>query len=219
MSISNSIKAIIFDMDGTLVNSIPFHKESWLIFLKNHNMDLRPEEFQSRNRGNIVEMMRQFFGEDTTEETIRILGDEKERLYQDLYREHIKEIEGLTQFLGKITNQGIKTALATMGDTRNIDFILDNLNIRSYFHTITGGHEITRGKPDPEIYELCLKKLNLERKDCIVIEDSPVGIISAKRAGLKVIGITTSCSSEELKDQGCFHTIPDYRNLDILEYM
>ncbi len=104
--------------------------------------------------------------------------------------------------------------LGTMGDMPNIDFILDELGIRPFFYSITGGHEIARGKPDPEIFELVLKKLNLTNKDCLVIEDSLSGIKSALNAGIKVIGITTSHSEEELKRNGCFYTISDFTDLD-----
>jgi len=203
-------------MDGTLVDSIPFHKKAWLKFLSSHGINLPPEEFLSKNRGNLGEMMRLFFGEDTADETIRMLGEERENIYRDLYGPHVKEIEGLIEFLDTITGLGIKASLATMGDSDNISFIIDKLNVRPYFSSITGGHEIRKGKPDAEIYELSLKKLNLKKNECIVIEDSMVGISSARRAGIEVVGITTSFTAEELKSAGCIDTIPDYRNVDLL---
>ena len=108
---------------------------------------------------------------------------------------------------------GINASLATMGDTPNIDFVLDELSIREFFHSVTGGHEIIRGKPDAEIFNLALKKMNLNSADCIVIEDSAGGILSARQAGIKVIGITTSHSEDELKAKGCFHVISDFHDL------
>lgn len=209
------IKAIIFDMDGTLVDNIPFHKEAWLLFLKKHNIPLESEQFNAQNHGNIEEMIKRFFGQDTPDTKVKELGQEKERIYRDLYKNQIKEIPGLTDCLKSMENQSIKAALATMGDTPNIDFILDTLKIRHFFHSITGGHEIIKGKPDAEIFELCLKKLDLRSKDCIVIEDSPDGVLSARQAGIKVVGITTSQTEEEMKKHGCFYTISNFDQLDL----
>lgn len=210
---ANNLKAIIFDMDGTLVDSIPFHKEAWLIFLKKHNVLLNPEEFQAQNHGNIDEMIRRFFGQDLPDEKVIQLGQEKENTYRELYKNHIHEIAGLTSLLNKMNDLEIKASLATMGDTPNIDFVLDKLSIKKYFHSLTGGHEITNGKPDAEIFNLALKKLNLNSSDCIVIEDSIDGVISATQAGIKVIGITTSYSEDELKANGCFYVISDFHEL------
>ena len=210
-----STKAVIFDMDGTLVDNMPFHKIAWLRFLSNHKINLTPEEFDEQNYGNIDEIVRRFFGEDMSDDKIKILGQEKEKAYRDLYRNHVKEINGLTDFLHKLSDLDIKAAIATMGDTPNIDFILDELGIRPYFHSITGGHEVSRGKPDAEIFELSLKKLNLKNHECIVIEDSIGGVLSAIQAGIDVIGITTSHTSGELKKNGCIYTIHDYTDIDL----
>jgi beta-phosphoglucomutase len=207
-------KAIIFDMDGTLVDNMQFHIEAWLVFLKKHNILLNPREFQAQNRGNIDEMIRRFFGMEIPYEKVRELGQEKESIYRSSYRNYIKEIKGLTGFLTKMRENNIRAALATMGDMPNIDFILDELGIRSFFCSITGGHEITRGKPDPEIFELSLKKLGLSNKDCIVVEDSIDGVKSALNAGIKAIGITTSHNGEELRRNGCFYTMPDFAEMD-----
>ncbi|HAQ20220.1 MAG TPA: HAD family phosphatase [Prolixibacteraceae bacterium] len=208
-------KAIIFDMDGTLVDSIPFHKEAWLLFLKKHDINLDPDQFQAQNHGNLGEMIRRFFGHDISDEKAGELGQEKEIIYRDLYKKHIKEIDGLTDLLNTMKKRNIKASLATMGDTPNIDFILDELKIRHFFHSITGGHQIVRGKPDAEIFKLALKKLNFKSTECIVIEDSLGGVYSAIKAGLKVIGITTSHSADELKQNGCFYTISDFKELDL----
>lgn len=208
-------KAIIFDMDGTLVDNIPFHKNAWLLFLKKYNILLDPENFQAQNHGNIEEMIKRFFGQDIPDEKVKELGQEKEQTYRDLYKNHIKEIYGLTELLNKMKNQGIIAALATMGDKPNIDFVLDELKIRPYFYSITGGHEILKGKPDAEIFELTLKKMNLKNTDCVVIEDSLGGVISARQAGIRVVGITTSHTADELERSGCFYTISDFKELDL----
>lgn len=128
-------KAIIFDMDGTLVDSIPYHKEAWLTFLRKHNILLTPEDFLAQNHGNIDEMIRRFFGYDLPYEQIKVLGWEREEIFKDLYSPHIKEIEGLTILLTKMDKMNIKASLATMGNDMNIDQVIDGLNVRKNFHS------------------------------------------------------------------------------------
>ena len=207
--------AIIFDMDGTLVDNIIFHKNAWLKFLKKYNIEIEPESFNAQNHGTIDEMIVRFFGNDISTEKVQQLGQEKEQIYRDLYQEHIQEIKGLTNFLENLKASEIKIGLATMGDIPNIDFIIDNLKIRNYFDCIVGGHQITKGKPDPEIFNTVAQKLNIENKDCIVFEDSIGGVISAKRANMKVIGITTTENSEELFKNGCAETINHFEDFKI----
>jgi HAD superfamily hydrolase (TIGR01509 family) len=200
-------------MDGTLVDNIPFHREAWMSFLDKHNIELNPEDFLARDRGNIDDMIRSFFGQDLAEERVRELGQGRERIYRDLYRGKIKEMEGLTVLLQNLGERNMLASLATMSSQPSIDLVIDELNIRRFFHSITNGLEIRRGKPDPEIYELALRKLMLTNKECLVIEDSIGGITSASKAGIDVIGITTSHPEIELLDNGCYAIISDFTEL------
>ena len=209
------IKAFIFDMDGTLVDNMSFHKDSWLLFCTKHNISFTPEQFETENHGTLEEMIRYFLGPDLTDARVKQLGQEKEVIYRELYKDHIREIAGLTDLLIYLEKQGIKIALATNGDMTNIDFVLDNLNIRRFFYVITGADEVSKGKPDTEIFKLTLQKLNMNSKECVAVEDSTDGVISARRAGVEVIGISTTRTAEELKMNGCFQVISDYNEIDL----
>ncbi len=208
-------KAIIFDMDGTLVNNIPYHEESWIVFLKEYGIMIEPENFAAQNHGTLDEMIIRFFGNDLSKERIHELGLAKENAYQNLYQPHIKEVNGLTPFLQKLKQNSIKIGLATMGIPASIDFILGGLNIKNYFDEITGGIEVLKGKPNPDIFLKTVEKLQVDGKDTLAVEDSMGGIKSAKDAGLKVVGITTTHSEEELMDNGCTFVIHDYTNIDL----
>lgn len=207
------LKAIIFDMDGTLVDNIPYHRDAWLAFLKKQGIHLNESEFHAQNHGNIDEMMRRFFPHIQDKQMLYDLGQEKESTYRNLYRPHIREVHGLTSFLQTIQSKGIQALLATMGDPPNIDFTLDSLGIRSYFSFTTGGHEVIKGKPDPEIFLLSMRKAGLKPEECLVIEDSQGGILAAKRAGIKVVGISTSESKETLVSLGCDGAVADFEEL------
>lgn len=206
-------KGVIFDMDGTLVDNIKFHKQSWLSFLKKYNIHIESDGFDAQNHGTADEMIVRFFGNNLSIEEIKNLGQEKEKTYRDLYQDHIQEVKGLSNLLKRIKADNIKIGLATMGDTLNIDFILNSLKIEEYFDAVTGGHEVQKGKPNPEIFIKTLEKLELKNTDCIAVEDSMGGIQSAINAGLKVVGLTTAHTREELLKGGCFTTIDDFDEL------
>ncbi|CAA7390267.1 HAD family hydrolase [Chryseobacterium fistulae] len=208
-------KAIIFDMDGTLVDNIPYHEDSWILFLKEYGINIEPEHFASQNHGTLNEMIVRFFGSDISKEKMYDLGLKKEDAYQNLYRNHIKEVNGLTYFLQKLNQKQKKVGLATMGIPSSIDFILNGLHIKRFFQQITGGVEVVKGKPDPEIFLKTLEKLQIEGKDSIAVEASIGGIKAALAAGIKVMGITTTHSKEELLDNGCFQVIDDYSHIEI----
>lgn len=215
MNLFENIKAVIFDMDGTLVNNIPYHEKSWISFLNLNGINISPEIFSPQNHGTIDEMITRFFGNELSAEDLKSLGQNKEQTYRDLYKNDLKEISGLTGFLKDLKQKNIKIGLATMGDLPNIDFILDGLNIKNCFDEITGGHEVSKGKPDSEIFLKSLEKLNLKPEECLVFEDSLGGIQSALNAFVKVIGITTSHSEKELLDFGCVKAIDDFENVDL----
>ena len=208
-------KAVIFDMDGTIVDNMQVHIDTWLIFIKQHGLNLSREAFLERMHGNLREIISKVFELDPEDPKVMELGQAKEQFYRDTYRPHIREILGFTNTLERLKTGGIKSALATMGDTPNIDLVVDELQIRSYFHTIVGGHEVEKGKPDPEIFNRVLFAMALKPEDCLVVEDSISGVESAKNAGIPVIGITTTHSSDTLRNAGCFHTITDYLNFDL----
>lgn len=206
-------KAILFDMDGTLVDSIPFHREAWLRFLESHGIHLRPDEFHAQNHGTIDEMIRRFFPAVQDSTALHALGQEKERMYREIYKPHIHEVPGLSPFLSKIQALGIQAHLATMGDKPNIDFILDALGIRSFFSSITGAEEVNKGKPNPEVFLRSIEKAGVPASDCWVLEDSKGGILAGKSAGCLVIGITTSHNAEELISYGADWTVENFLEL------
>ena len=216
MAIFTGIRAVLFDMDGTLVDSIPFHQEAWLRFLGNHGIHLRPEHFHAQNHGTIHEMIGRFFPQVKSLEKRAELGEEKELIFRKTYQPHLKEVPGLSLFLRELQDHDISIHLATMGDQNNIDFTLEGLGIRNFFDTVTGGHEVLKGKPDPEIFMKSLEKTGLKNDECLVFEDSGGGIRAALAAGLKVIGIATSHTRRELIEMGCETAFTDFKDMAAL---
>ena len=212
-------QAIIFDMDGTIVDNMHIHLETWLSFLSDHNIHLDKEGFEKQGHGNLTEIISRIFKLDKRDPEVQRIGQAKEKFYRDAYRGRIIEISGFIETLQRLKHQNISRALATMGDTPNIDLVVDALEIRDQFESIIGGHEVENGKPHPEIFLKTLDRLQVHPKNSLVIEDSISGIQAAINAGIRVIGITTSYNRERLMDAGCYTTISNYRDSDLLELM
>lgn len=211
--ITEEFKAVIFDMDGTLVDSMPYHQDAWLMFLKNKDIHVTVEEFNTKNHGTITEIVPRFFSKKMEMREIKQLGAEKENLYRELYKPALKPIGGLIAFLDKLKSAKILVGLATAADRSNIDFTLDGLGIRHYFDVITGSEEVSKGKPDPEVFLITAEKLGVKEKDCLVVEDSITGIQSGLVAGMKVMAVSTTHSLEELISFPLYKVINDYNEL------
>lgn len=211
--ITNQFKAVIFDMDGTLVNNMNFHQQAWIDFLKTYNVSITEEEFHEKNHGTITEVVPRFFSKKLSFEEIIRLGQEKEQLYRDLYRPYLKPIDGLLDFLAKLKKANTRIGLATAGDIPNIDFTIDGLGIRHYFSAITGSEEVKRGKPDPEVYLLTASKMNIDPANCLVVEDTISGIKAGLAAGMQVMAVTTTVKTDVLTQYKLYRIVDDYTEL------
>lgn len=194
-----AMKAVLFDMDGVIVDNLPYHVEAWLLFCERNGIPLTKEVFyQELNGMNSKDTFEWFYKRGMTRSEVEKLEEEKELLYREFYAEHRKPAEGLLAFLTELRSKGIKTALATSAGPGNIDFIVDGLGIRDQFDAIIGGAEVTKGKPDPEIYLKAAALVGVAPEDCWVVEDSLQGIASGLAAGARVVGVTTSHTAGEL---------------------
>mgnify|MGYP003803654417 CR=1 FL=1 len=192
-------KAAIFDMDGVIVDNHNYHVKAWEIFCQKHKIPFNESYFRAKFFGKInQDIFRDIIGGSITREQIDILGEEKEQIYRDIYKDFIKPINGLIPFLKSLKASGIKTAVATSAPTSNLDFTIDSLNIRDLFDVIVDASMVTKGKPDPEIYLKAANKLNIDPDNCVVFEDSISGIKSGQNAGMMVVALITTHSLNEL---------------------
>ena len=181
-------EALIFDMDGTLVDNMPFHRQTWLEWARREGLNLSKEESMAQTHGTIFEIVRRFFP-DKTEEERREIGARKEALYREIYAPHLRLLPGLDDLLEWTRATQMPVALATAGDKTNIDFTLDGLGIRPFFRAIVGSEDVTHGKPHPEVFLLAAQKLGIAPEKCLVFEDSPAGVEAARGAGMKCIAL------------------------------
>jgi len=211
------LKAIIFDLDGTLVDSLPYHHESWRIFFKNNNLEEHDfsEVLKEYKGGGTLELMTSVFGDMYTKDELKKMTDDKEIIFRDIYKSKIYPIEGLKQFLDNLKENNILLSIGSNAIRENVLMTIEELSITNYFSSIICGDEVSRGKPDPEMFVKTLSNLNVSRDECIIFEDSIEGVKAAKNAHIKVIGVTSSQSSEKLKSVGAFKTIDDYTKISL----
>jgi beta-phosphoglucomutase family hydrolase len=207
-----NFQAVLFDMDGVVVDNLPYHVDAWLLFCERKGIPLTREIFYRELNGmNSKDTFEWFYKREMSRAEIEVLEDEKEFIYRDFYRDHINPAPGLLEFLKTLRAHGIKTALATSAGPGNIDFILDGLGIRDQFDAVIGGAEVRKGKPDPEIYLKAAGLVGIEPAACWVIEDSLQGIAAGQSAGMRVVGISTSHTPAELAHTDVVR--PDFANL------
>lgn len=189
-------RALLFDMDGTIVDNMDVHTTTWLELLARHGVQTSPEEFFSRTAGMVShQIFRIYFGERLSDEEIDRYGAEKEALYRERYAPHVAPVSGLTDLLMAAKASGVKTGLATSAPPENIDFILGRTGL--HFDTVVGAADITHGKPHPEIYLRCAERLGVAPEECLVFEDAPMGVEAGVRAGMRTYVITTVLTREE----------------------
>jgi beta-phosphoglucomutase len=209
------MKGAIFDMDGVVVDNHAFHFQAWMAFSKKYQFPLDEKIYRETFNGKTnADLFLMIFGQLSTEQ-VKKYAEEKEGLYQKLYAPKMRAHRGLVDFLELLHRKKIKVALGTSAPTSNVDFTLDALKLRHYFDVIVDGEQVERGKPDPQVYQLCCLKLGLDPKDCVVFEDSLAGLESGIMAGCKVVGVATSHAAYELepKTSVVIHDFVDAKKL------
>ncbi len=204
--------AIIFDMDGVLVDSNPFHKIALRQFCRQHGHELSEQQLREKIYGRTNrDWLTNLFGK-LAEEQLLAFANEKEALFREVYKRDIVALKGLRTFLDLLDRYQIPRAIATSAPRANVDFTLSKTGLEKYFSVILDDTFVSRGKPDPEIYIKTAAALGLPNEQCIVLEDSISGVVAGKRAGSKVIGITTTHSAGELTNTD--YVITDFEGWD-----
>lgn len=188
---STGTDAFLFDLDGVIIDSSEFHKQSWVVLMSSKGINFSEEDFKITFGKRNEEILKDYFP-DLPESEIKKMSYEKEELYRKFAKGNIKPIDGSIDTLSFIKENGFKIALVSSTPKENIDFIFKELNVDKFFDVVVSGTDIMQGKPNPECYLIAAAKLGVKPQRCYVVEDSEHGLEAGKKSGAKCIGITTT---------------------------
>lgn len=190
---TNVTRAVLWDMDGVLVDSGDYHFEAWREALAREKHELDFEQFRSTFGQRNDTILRGIFGPDLSDSEIARIADYKEELYRkQVHDQGIEALPGVLHWLKQLHEAGWRQAVATAAPRENALTILDELLIEGFFGAIVSAEDVTRGKPDPQVYLTAAARLHALPGRSIVVEDAPAGLEGARRAGMRCIGVRTS---------------------------
>ena len=182
------IRAVLWDMDGVLVDTAPFHYRAWRELFASQGKGLTEDEFRKtfglRNDGILTENLGEM-----PPERLRELGRRKEELFRAAIRGNVQPLPGAVELIRRLRGSDVKMAVVSSAPRENVDTLLEALGLSNAFDTIVAEEDAERGKPDPQGYLVAAQRLNELPEDCVVIEDAPGGVEAAKRAGMRCIGL------------------------------
>lgn len=207
-------QALIFDMDGTMIDSMPCHARSWVAFAERHRLQIDVAELLRLTTGRTgAECMELLFGRPMERQECWDLIHQKEQIYRELFAPVFAEVPGFKAFNASAAGRGLKIGVGTAGDRHNIAFAFSNLAMDPMPHAVVGGDEGLPGKPEPAIFLEAARRMGAEPRACIVFEDAPFGIEAARRAGMRAVAVCTSHTAEQLAGAHVIASIADYHDL------
>lgn len=184
-----NIKAVLFDLDGTLVDSMWMWKDIDIEFLKKYGIEY-PHNFQENIEGmsfsETVEYMKERFG---LKQSLDNIKEELNQMAWDKYTNEVPLKEGALELLQYLKDNNIKAGIATSNSRELVNLVIQKLGLESYFGSIRTACEVERGKPSPDIYLLVAKDLDVKPEHCLVFEDVIPGVMAGKNAGAKVCAV------------------------------
>ncbi len=212
---NTTAQALIFDMDGTMVDNMMAHHRAWQRKLRSLGMDMELEEVRQKIHGVNEEILLRLFGDRFDEEERRYHAQDKEAEYRRVFIHELQLLDGLPDFLKAIREASLPMGIGTAAPKENVDFVLDNLELRDWFGAVRHAGDVMKGKPDPEIYQQVAEGLNMPVQECVIFEDSPTGAEAAYNAGSPVVIVTTTHEPSEFSHlSNVLAFIEDFRALE-----
>jgi beta-phosphoglucomutase family hydrolase len=190
-------RGVLWDMDGVLVDTGEAHYQSWADVLADYGVSFSRDFFRETFGMNNVGILTLLFGDRLTPDLLEEIAGRKEEAFRDQVRGHVQPLPGVLDWLPRLEAQGFQMGIASSAPSANIDALIDELRLRSYFDTLVSGVDML-GKPDPALFLEVARRLDLPPERCIVVEDAKAGVEAAKRANMKCIAVTTTNPADAL---------------------
>jgi len=197
---ANNQKAVIWDMDGVIADTGPYHLKGWQKVLQKTGKHYTEEEYRRNTGRRSDSILRDILGEKATQEEIAKITQEKEDIFKQLISQNIRSYPGVIKLITSLKEHGFKMAIASSAPMGSIQLITRSLKIHNYFDIMLSGWDLTKSKPDPEIFLQAVEKLGVKAENAIVIEDAIAGVTASKRAGICCIAVTNTNPREALKE-------------------
>ena len=211
-------RALIFDMDGTIVDNMAFHTQAWIAFFAGRGQTIEPDAFFRDTAGRQgKEILRHYLGDALSDDELLSLNHEKETLYRALYGPHRRTIDGFDAFIASARAQGWALAVATSASPGSARFILDEMDLQRHFDAVVVGTvDVPRGKPHPDVFLKAAERCDVSPAHCIVFEDAPLGVEAARRAGMRAVVLTTTLPPEAFAEfDNVIAIVNDFTGLDV----
>ena len=194
------MRALIFDMDGTMIDNMMVHHRAWQRKLAELGLEMSLEEVHQNVHGVNTEILVRLFGNRFTPEERQIISDEKEAEYRRIFEPELELFKGLSEFFHELKGQNIPMGVGSAAPPVNVDFVMNGLDLWHYFDTVKHSDDVENGKPHPEVYLKLMDEMEVSSEEVIIFEDTPAGAEAARRAGCKVIVVTSTHQPDEFSN-------------------
>lgn len=209
-----SLRGVIFDMDGVLVDSGEHHRAAWQALLAELGASAPSPDFWRLTIGRPAhEAISLLLGRELDPDEAMQLAERKRDLYRRFAERGAVPVPGVAAFVGSVAARGLACAVATSASRHDARHVLGALGLTEHFGAVVTAEDVARGKPDPAVYLHAAAALGVPPPDCLVFEDAVVGVQAARRAGMRVIGVTTAHTGDELSRAGAERAIPTFEGL------
>jgi len=214
---ASEINAIVFDMDGVLIDSHPVHRAAWREFLRSLSIDVDAQDLEFILEGGTrADILRHFMG-DLPQAVLVDYGRRKDEIFRSLEHQ-IRPAPGVLAFLGELERAGMARAVATSASEIRTASTIERMGLGGYFDAVITAADVVAGKPNPMVYQLACERMNVRGGNALAFDDAPAGVRAARAAGLRCIGVSGNGAAQSLLDAGAERVIGGFTGfaLDVL---
>jgi len=210
-------KALLFDLDGTLVDNMMVHHRAWQKKLRELGLDYSLDRVKAEIHGVNLEILKGLFGDRYTLEEYKQIAWDKEAAYREIFADDFEAniVPGALDFIRQAHAVGIPMAIGTAGPKENAEFVVENLGVGELMGHLVHSGMVNKGKPNPEVFQQGADALAIDLKDCIIFEDSVTGAKAANNAGCPVVVLTTTHAEPEFSELKVADFRPDFQGLRV----